>query len=102
MNSISSEEFFKLLASNAGVDLDTAKRTYYGMVRTITRQLRGGRRIKLPDFCEISIRIYKEREIIDINTKKRKKVEPTPTIKFDADYKVKKYFRDLRINGTML
>ena len=102
MKSVKPEEFFKLVSVNSGVDLNTARDVYYGMVRTITRELKGKRIITLPDLGELSIRIYKERTMVVIGTKERKTFPPTPTIKFKADYKVKKYFQDLRVEGTML
>lgn len=102
MKSIKPEEFFKLISANSGIDLESSKNVYYGMLRTITRQLKSNRIITLPDLGDISIRIYKERSIVSIKNKERKHVPATPTIKFKADYKVKKYFHSLGEQGTML
>lgn len=102
IKSISSEEFFKLLASNAGVDLITARNTYYGMLRTITRELKGRRILNLPDWGKFFILMYKEREIVDYKTKQKKKIPTTPVLKFVPDYKLKQYFKELRDNQTMV
>ena len=41
MKSINTEEFFKLVAINAGVtDLETVRDIFYGMVKTISRELK--------------------------------------------------------------
>lgn len=100
--SIKPEEFLKLVSANSGIDLDTSKKVYYGMLRTITRELKKSRIITLPDLGEFYIKMFKERVIVDYQSKQRKTVPVTPVVKFKPDYKVKAYFHDLGVEGTMI
>lgn len=103
MKSIKPEEFFKLIAVNSGVsDLDTVKDIYYGMVRTISRELKEKHLVKLPDWGEFSLRIYKSRKIMDVNRRVPVILPAQPFIKFVSDYKVKKYFYELGKDSTVL
>jgi len=93
MKSISSEEFFKKIAINAGIrDLDTVKDFYYGMVRTISRELKDKQIINLPDWGEFNLRVMKSRRTTDVNTKNIINLPAKTLVKFSPDYKVKKYF----------
>jgi nucleoid DNA-binding protein len=102
MKSIKPEEFLKLVSANSGIDLETSKRVYYGMLRTITRELKKNRIITLPDLGDFYIKMFKEKAIIDYQTKQRKMIPTTPVVKFKPDYKVKAYFHDLGAEGTMI
>lgn len=96
MKGIKPNEFFKQVSINSGIpDLDLVKRLYYGMVRTITRELRGKQTIKLPDLGEFYIKIHKARKFYDVTSNSMSMIEAKPTIKFDADYKLKEYFYSL-------
>lgn len=100
MKSIKPEEFFQKVAINAeGIDLDTARRVFYGMIRTITRELREKHTVVLPDFGEFVIHIHNARNIRDIRGGQIKKLPPLPTVKFRPDVKVKKYFYELGKQG---
>ena len=97
MKSIKSEEFFRLVAINSGIsDLDVVKRVFYGMVRTISRELRDKQIIKLPDWGEFVLKIFKERKYRTTKTHEDIILPPKPTIKFIPDWKVKKYFYEIK------
>lgn len=93
--SITQDEFFQQLALNSGRDMSSCKDIYYGLIKTIARELKNRRTVKLPDWGDFKLSIYKEREIIDINDKTKKYIPPKPVVKFVPDYKVKAYFRSL-------
>ncbi len=100
MKSINSEEFFKLVAVKAGiVDLDTVKKVYYGMIKAISNELRNKHVVKMPDWGELSLLMYKSRRTRNINTGRVEALPPKPMVKFVADYKVKKYFHALMDEG---
>jgi nucleoid DNA-binding protein len=102
--SIPPEEFFKKVALNSGVnDLQSVRDIFYGVVRTITQELRGDRRaVILPDWGEFSLIIYPERNSLDINDGIVKRLPAKPVVKFKPDYKVKKYFYALGEEGTVV
>jgi nucleoid DNA-binding protein len=96
MKPLSQEQFFKMVAVNAGsTDVDTVKQVYYGMIKTISRELKEKKRVKLPDWGEFYIQLYKERNFKPINADKVVKLGPRPAVKFDPDYKVKDYFKTI-------
>ena len=96
MKSIKPEEFFKLIAVHSGVsDLDLVRRIYYGMVKTISKELRGKHIINLPDWGEFNLKIHKSRKSRDVNSGVFIILPPIPTVKFKPDYKVKRYFYEL-------
>ena len=97
MKSIKTEEFFRLVAVNSGIsDLDVIKRVFYGMVRTITRELRDKQIVKLPDFGEFVLVIHKSRKYKTTKTHENIILPPKPTVKFRPDWKVKQYFYELK------
>lgn len=95
MKSINNDEFFKLVSTNSGVDLYSVKHVFYGMIKTMSRELKGKRVINLPDWGEFRLEVYKSRTIKDVNTGMRKVVPPCLTLRFKPDYKVKRYFYEL-------
>lgn len=95
MKSINSEEFFKQVAINAGiVDLQTVKNIYYGMVKTISRELKEKQIISLPDWGKFFLTTYKSRKALNVSSGNMETLPPKLAVKFQADYKVKKYFRE--------
>jgi nucleoid DNA-binding protein len=93
VKSIKPEDFFKLIAIYSGVsDIKTIKDIYYGMVRTISKELNGGRVIKLPDWGEFSLSEYKARTTIDVNSGRVIQLPAKTLVKFTTDWKVKEYF----------
>lgn len=94
--SVSPEEFFKLVALNSGAsDLKNVKDIFYGMIRTISRELRNKGIVDLPDWGRFEVKIYKERRILDVNLKELLVVPETPMVKFYPCKAVKKYFYSL-------
>lgn len=103
MKSIKPDEFFKLVSLNSGVsDLETIRNVYYGLVRTISRELKQKQIIKLPDLGEFVLKIHKSRRSVSVNTGQLEILPPKPTIKFKTDTGLKKYFRYLFDEGTVL
>lgn len=95
VKSIKPEDFFKLIAINSGIsDLQVVKDIYYGMVRTISRELKAGRVIKTPDWGEFSLSEYKARTTIDVNSGRVIQLPSKTLVKFTPDWKVKEYFYD--------
>ena len=96
MKSIKAEEFFRLVALNSGIsDLQVVKDMFYGMVRTMSRELKEKQVIKLPDWGEFSLKVHKARKMVDVNDKNIILIPAKTTVKFTPDYKVKKYFYEL-------
>lgn len=95
MKSINSEEFFKQVALNAGiVDLQTVKNIYYGMVRTISKELKGKQVVDLPDWGKFVLTTRKSRKALNVSSGNVEILPPKLEIRFKADYKVKKYFQE--------
>jgi len=95
MKSIEPEEFFKQIAINSGVtDLQTVRNVFYGMVKTISRELKSRQSVKLPDWGEFKLKIHKSRRFVSVNGEPGI-LPPIPTVKFVPDYKVKKFFQEL-------
>ncbi len=100
MKSINPEEFFKLIALKSGIsDLETIRRVYYGMIKVISGELRSKHVIKMPDWGEFSLLIYKSRRTLNVNTRQLENLPPKPMVKFHSDVKVKKYFHALIDQG---
>ena len=100
---IKPEEFFKLVAVNSRmVDLEIVKMIYYGLVRTVTKELKGSGKVKLPDFGEFVLKVRNVRKGFDINTRTMVPRTPIAVIRFVPDWKVKRYFYDLGKDGTMV
>ena len=103
MKSIGTDEFFKTVATNSGVtDLDTVKDIYYGMVRTISRELKAKHVVNLPDWGEFVLKIHKARNFFSFDGNTQRRLPAKPTVKFVPDYKVKKYFHALGDEGTVI
>ena len=99
MKSIKTEEFFKQLAVDSGMsDLRVVRDVFYGMIRTISRELRNKGTIKLPDWGEFYLKIHSARRHKSI-TGEVGMVQARPTVKFSPDIKVKKYFYELGEKG---
>lgn len=95
MKSINQDEFFKRIAVNSGIsDLRTIKDIYYGMVRTMSQELKSKQIIDLPDWGEFELKIHKSRRFVSV-TGQPGVLPPKPTVKFAPNYKVKKYFYSL-------
>jgi len=102
MKSVGTDEFFKLVATNSGIsDLSVVRDVFYGMVKTLSRELRAKQTVKMPDWGEFVLKVHKSRKFIAVDGKAGI-LPPKPTVKFVPDYKVKKYFYALGDEGTMI
>jgi len=104
MKSIKPEEFFKLVSVNSGIaDLQAVKDVYYGMIKTISRELKSKHVVGLPLWGEFLLKIMKARKTLNVNTRVMEYLPAKPVVKFKPDYKVKEYFYTLgNDEGTML
>lgn len=103
MKSIGPEEFYKLIAVNSGItDLQTVKDVFYGMIKTISRELKNKQVVKLPDWGEFKLIIHKSRKMMDVNNRTIITIPAKPSIKFVPDYKVKAYFYALGQESTLI
>lgn len=103
MKSINREEFFKLISIHSGgVDLDTVRDVYYGMVRTIGRELKEKQTVDLPDWGEFNLKIIKARRALDVNDRIVKDLPAKTVVKFKPATKVKKHFYSLGTERTVL
>lgn len=93
MKSIKPDEFFIQVSINSRVaDLETVKSIYYGIVRTMTRELKSRRIIKMPDWGEFYLRVSNPHLSVDVNTGLKVTTLPRLKVKFLPDYKLRKYF----------
>ena len=96
MISIRPQEFFRQLALNSGVsDLKVVQNFYYGLVRTISKELKSRQVITLPDLGTFSIRIRKSRNTLNVNTGNIITLPAMPELKFLTNKNLKKYFQSL-------
>jgi len=103
MKSINPDEFFDQIAIHSGgTDPETVRRVYYGMIRTISRELKDKHSVKLPDWGEFKLKIHKSRLSRDVNDGIMRKIPARPVVSFVPDLKVKKYFYALGDEGTVL
>jgi len=103
MKSIKPEEFFKKIAVNSGVsDLDTVRDIFYGMIRTMSRELRDKHIIRLPDWGDFKLKIHPARNSLDVSDRQIKRLSARPVIKFVPHHQVKKYFYALGRDKTVL
>lgn len=93
VKSIKPEDFFKQIAVHAGIsDLTVVKDVYFGMIKTISRELKDKEIINLPEWGYFDLRVHSERMSVDVNDGKKRVLPPKTVVKFTPDYKVKKYF----------
>ena len=103
MKSINPDEFFKQVSINSGgTDPDTTRRVFYGLIRTISRELKDKHVVKLPDWGEFRLKIHKARQSPDVNDGTMRFIPAKPVVKFVPDHKVKKYFYALGEDGTVV
>lgn len=100
MNSIKPDEFFKLVSVNSGIsDLPTVKNIIYGMIKTISRELKGKQKIKIPDWGEFRLVVCKPRMARDVNDGQWRMLPAKTSVRFRPDYKVKKFFYEFGKEG---
>lgn len=103
MKSIKPEEFFKLVAMHSGVnDLQSVRDVFYGMIKTISRELKNKQEITLPDWGTFVLKVHKGRRLFNVNDKTLIDIPAKATVRFRPDRAVKKYFHDFGSDGTMI
>ena len=102
MKSIGTEEFFKQVSINSGIsDLRVVRDIYYGLIRTMSRELKSRQSIKLPDWGEFNLKVHKSRRFVSVRGEPGV-LPPKPTVKFSPDRNVKEHFYMLGDTGTVL
>ena len=92
---VNSDDFFKQVAINSGInDLRTVSDVFYGMVKTISRELKDKQVVQLPDFGEFTLKVRPGRNFMDVNTRKLCFLPPRAIINFSPTIPLKKYFHD--------
>lgn len=98
MKKIKPEEFFKKVCVASGVsDLQTVKNIYYGLVKTVSRELRTVQFVEMPDWGKFHLHIYKSRRTTNVNNGQIIVIPPKLVVKYIADWKVKKYFASVGV-----
>jgi nucleoid DNA-binding protein len=92
---LSKEEFFDEVSKVSNYcDQALVREVYYGMVKIMGRQLREKGKVRMPDWGDFELRYHAPRRFRSVNGEigmlGMKKL-----LKFDADYKVKAYFKDV-------
>ena len=97
------DHFFTNIAIHAGLgDIKTVKDVYYGMIRTMSRELRINKSVKLPDWGEFKLKTHGARKFFNVSNGETAYLPPKPVVKFSPDHKVKKYFQALGDDRTVL
>lgn len=103
MQTLSFKQVLNLLSTNAGLsDLDITKRFYYGMIRTITRELRDKHTITLHDLGKFELIIHKGRRSRNVDTGVVEFLSAKPTMKFYPCRALKEYFYALGNESTVV
>ena len=90
---INSNDFFKQVAINSGIsDLTVTRDVFYGIVKTISRELKDKQVVQLPDFGEFTLKVRPARNFMDVNTRQVCVLPPRAIIKFTPTIPLKKYF----------
>jgi nucleoid DNA-binding protein len=89
------KEFFSEISQSANYcDERLVENVYYGMIKIISRELRVGRMVKMPDWGKFYIHNAAPRQVIDVRSGKVRSLGMKKYVKFEPDYKVKAYFKD--------
>ena len=89
------EHFFNLVATYSGTDPDTSRKVFYGLIKTISKDLKDGREAKLPDWGKFFLKLHQSKRILNVNTKQISFARPRVIIKFKPENKVRKHFYKL-------
>lgn len=100
--SIKPEEFFKQISLNSGVsDLQTVKDIFYGLIKTMSREIRNKQIVELPDWGKFRLTIRKSRRSNNVQMMKVVILPPLPEVRFYPNKNVKEYFRALMNNNGL-
>lgn len=90
---IKKNEFFKMLAEKWGfIDQQSTKDYYYSLIRLMCNELKKKGMVRLPDFGDFYLVFHKQRRSLNVNSRLFEFLPPKKAIKYDSDYKLKKYF----------
>lgn len=90
------KEFFSEISQLANFcDERLVESVYYGMVKVISRELRVQKRIKMPDWGEFYIHNAAPRQAVDVRSGQIRNLGMKKYVKFEPDYKVKAYFKNI-------
>jgi nucleoid DNA-binding protein len=95
-NKLKRNEFFEEIVLLADFcDRKLVENVYYALIKVISRQLRAGRRVKLPDWGRFHLHDMAPKQCLDVNSGKVRNMSMKKCVKFEPDYKVKAYFRQI-------
>ena len=83
----------KKVTEQTGVDQDTVKLVYYGLVKALVREIRNNGIARFPDIGDFRITEYKARTIGMVKTGVRKQLPPTKVLKFKTCAKLRDYIK---------
>ena len=90
------EDFFEEISKLANYcDIELVKQVYYGMVKVMSRQLRKDKVVVLPDWGKFYIHLHAARQMRDLRSGRIMNLGMRNSVKFDPDYKVKEYFKEM-------
>lgn len=93
---LSKEEFFGEISKLSNYcDQALVESMYYGMIKVISRQLKAGKRVKMPDWGEFYVHDAAPRMAMDVRSRQMRSISMKKYVKFEPDYKVKAYFNGL-------
>jgi len=88
-------DFFRKYSEKCNFrDPKDLKDVYYALLALILQELRYNDSIKLPDFGEFKVKIYKARITHNIETREMMHLPAKRVVKFLPDKKLKTYVRD--------
>ena len=90
------EDLWASIALYAGIDPETAKRAYYGLVKTIGKNLRAKEKAVLPDLGHFYLHHRMPHRVMSYQTKQIMMTDLTTQVKFAPNYKLKAHFHDFR------
>jgi len=89
-------KFFNQLAIAMNIsDLNMAHNFYYAYIKMIARSLKKCGKIESPDLGVFYMKEREGREIGMINTKVKTRINSVNVLKFDVDYKLKAFVKNL-------
>jgi nucleoid DNA-binding protein len=87
-------QIIKEIAIEGGLDPATVRSVYVALIRYVLKTMKTKGLCPLPDFGVFRIKKYAERIIIGVRSREAEKIPSTKVIKFDPDYKLKRYIKE--------
>lgn len=93
---IGKEEFFEEISANANYcDKRLVENMYYGLIKVVSRHLKSGEEVKLPDWGYFYLHNTAPRQCINLINGKIGNLSMKRCVKFRPCTKVKAFFREL-------